>query len=387
MRKMFCAFGFATVVAAGVVTPVAVSTAGFFDGKDWADDFAALPAPPYAGGEDPAFREVVLMWLEGDDENALPALASIANGGNVGAQLLLGTIEARGIAQTPWVRSLDRDAYNAIFRQPDSRFGTPWLRYAGDNGEPLAPLLNNATPNEDGRFSEEPALELMALGEPRAAKMWISIMFNQGDWAEVTRLVEPARAAGQMPLVWAAATHAPDADNAEELLLEGLRALADDTMDGYLFLRWANFEHPQIEPLFELKGDFARAVTTGPGVMGADAPMSAEAIAFLDNWLATDDVAALPRAWCEEACPDTQAACARNLYGLAFGRASLPYMVDTPMETIIPQEIWVQTPRAQIVVSARAAGLAIGQDRENPEAALRAMTLEACVVDRVLQAL
>lgn len=378
-----------SIAAIGLILACCSSQSALADEQDRANQSmraweSALPIAPLAGAADPAFRDAVILWLNGDDSNALPALANLANADNLAAQIFLGVIDRRLHAETAWLNALGREQRNVIFRRPDSRFGTPWLSVAAGSGSRLAALLRGPEPEPDGRFTADPALELAELGEPWATASFLGVLLNQGQWAEVVRMADIVPAYDEQAMVWAAATHLSDPDSAD-LRMDGLQAIGADRMAGYMFLLLANPVDPAVAGVAEGVREFARAVVHGRDLSRDDAPYSDAASTFLDDWLAAADAAALLRTWCSTACPGEEAACAQDLYALLFGVHTLPYVTASPLETVVPQDVWLDTPRAMRVLDWNALGFA--RAHADPAATLAQLPLQACVKDRLARAL
>lgn len=349
-----------------------------------ADDAIVVPPSALPGADDPAFREALTAWLAGDDGGSLPALVVLANADNLAVQLLLGTIDDRSMGLTPWLQSLSREEYSAVFRRMDGRFGTGWLKVAAEAGSELAELLR--FPDVGAGFSADHALALAARGEPRATARHLSVLLNQGHWAEAARLEPVAAGYGMQAMAWAAATRVYGDDPAIAMQhAAGQAALAAGTMDGYVLVRLADREAPWLAAVPEETHAFAREVTVGRSLADDAGPLSAEAAAFLDDWLATAAEAELPRRWCAAACPGAEAACRGDLYALIGGLWALPFMESSPLETLIPQEVWVTTPRALMVMEFHALGMA--RASTEPLETLDELPVEACVKDGLAQAL
>ena len=118
------------------------------------------------GQDDPRFQSALALWLDDDEETALPELAALAAGGNRAAQVLLAQIDVTLWIQGPWLVGLPRKERNALLRAPGGLSGRSWMQAAADD-TPLAQLwLVQPTP----AATAETALAFAAMGEHRAAR-------------------------------------------------------------------------------------------------------------------------------------------------------------------------------------------------------------------------
>ncbi len=337
------------------------------------------------------FLDAVFRWLEGDDTLSLPTLADLANADNRAAQIFLGAIHERGMATSPWVAALSADQRDRIFRRMDTAYGTPWLQVAASAGDRMAFLLGAWLPDDRGFLQFEHGLELAALGESELAVDYLISLLSVSRWHDVLKLEAVARDARSTPYLWAAAVELP-AGEAEALKAEALQAIADGTMDGYWLIHISSWTVPPpihvAPPLASLPDEvlaMARHVVDGPGFSADSDPMPADAVAFLDAWLAETPDAVLVRSWCDAACwnADTTA-CAREVYGLVGGRDGLARWTPGPLQTIVPRYIWLATPRALMTLDSAAVDH-LGRDQADRNA-LQRLPLQQCVKDRLSQA-
>jgi len=91
------------------------------------------------GSADAAFRDALDLWLDDDEETALPAFAALAGQGNQAARLLLGLIDKKPPMQGPWLALQSRKARIGLLRAPGGLSGVSWLRRIDD--VPLASRL------------------------------------------------------------------------------------------------------------------------------------------------------------------------------------------------------------------------------------------------------
>ncbi|MCB9960204.1 MAG: hypothetical protein H6843_16535 [Rhodospirillaceae bacterium] len=309
--------------------------------------------PPLAtgleGADSPVFQTALDRWLQGDDERSLPVLAQLANDENLAAQILLGAIYDRALIRTPWLAALSRSEERALFRFDDGRFGVPWLRYAAARAE-VAELLGPPVPDESGRFNADAALRAAALGEPRSTVYLLGILMSQGTWPEAMRLADVAQTYDLQAMAWAAASHLATAD-ALALRQRGLAEFQARTLQGWIFASLADrIDDREMETILGPHDAMRVYVTRGrPPFPTADPPPAGGA-AVLDALLASAPEADLLRRYCGRVCGGEAALCTRQIYGMLAGYPTLPYVVSSPVETLVPQDIYVTSRRAELVL-------------------------------------
>lgn len=277
------------------------------------------------GADHPQFQEARDAWLAGD-ENALPALARLSDGGNMAATLLLARlIEIRENLLLP-TRGLPTSIslYDRIKDQV-----------------PLAALFQRL---RQGAVEPEEVIPMAAaffdLGEPATA---YRIIVNRGTHGFYGRFV----------------------DFPQEVLVRGadpsidlaLRAVMLSAMGG-------QFEGGMAERLFKdycaeqkRTGAFApfgahcaaagtdRERVVALTLYTASHPPDAETAAMIAAWLIERSPA--HRRICDAACPDAINRCAYQIYALntaAYGQVSL----RTPLEMLIPQADYTGSVRAAL---------------------------------------
>ena len=262
------------------------------------------------GQEDARFQSALALWLEDDEETALPEFAALAAGGNRAAQVLLTLIDTDLSFQGPWLAGLSRQQRNALLRAPGGLSGRSWMQAAAED-TPFAELwLVQAT----HAATPDTALAFATIGEQRAARktLWALSRGNYRGYAAVAD--DPNFPPDMRYLIWREWSDDPDTRGRAEAEVAAL---------------------PPGDP--QATHFDQRAIDLG---------------AF-DDWLATAQLAALLREPCEALCPDRMRSCTRAAYELVSapgvfitGRLGL-LLLGSPSELLIAPELWNASPRGR----------------------------------------
>jgi hypothetical protein len=120
-----------------------------------------------SGQTSPDFQSALQGWLENDDETSVPALAALAQDGNVAAQVLLGLIDTTFNLQGDWLPTLPREARITVMRRPGGLSGTNWLSVASQ----ADPVATTWVKLWDGDATVSVVIDFARLGEARAARV------------------------------------------------------------------------------------------------------------------------------------------------------------------------------------------------------------------------
>lgn len=289
-----------------------------------------LAGAPAATADQP-LQEAVDLWLQGDDQESLPKLAELAAEGNPEARLLLARIETNDLGPSPYRQSLDRAQSRALFRYADvSTFGRSWLFVEAQTGNALAQALLKAK-------EAEPDLALIdqlnRLGEHQATDRPTRIVALYGDQDQRDAL-------------------AADEAVMEELLpyLSYLSGTPEQRGDGLAALR-----HIQPEPVDASTPEaLGMAGMLALGLGYGDAASENAWRPAVENWLMSDSSTKPIADLCSEHCSAQVGACAFAFMAVSGGYyETIRY--DSPLETVIPQDQFLDSPRARLMVLRRAA--------------------------------
>lgn len=315
-------------------------------------------SPPFAHADTPVERAVAL-WLDGDDAQALPLLAELAAGGDVQARLLLARIETSDLGPSPFRQALEPAQSRELFRQKDwSAFGRSWLKTEAEDGNLLAQSLLAAK-----RPKPDPDLiaRLNALGEHQATDYPTRIVALYGD-ADMRAglLANPDLMQDLKPyLTYLSVDPEPRGDG-----LAALRHIQPDPVDA------------SSDQAMAMAGVLALGL--GYGDLSPENPWRPA----VENWLMTSPATRPIAQLCNAQCGDKAPACAFAFLALSGGYFEV-IRVDSPLETVIPQDQFLDSPRARLMVLRRAA-LARTETNEDwlansPSAA----HLSACAIDLI----
>ena len=299
---------------------------------------AALPrgavAQTYLNGMDsPALEQAVQDWLDDDDQRSLPALARLANEGNIAAGMLVARIERTTKHFSPWVHALTRKRRLALFRRPSRHLFSPgWIGWYAYKGVDLAVTLEDAGLS---RTSAWLVHELVDAGEVQASDTLIRRIMFYGNSAQRAQV-----AGANLPLPelapYVTAMDQPGKDsrlgmNALQFLVgeDALKGLKADEV-----LRAADFVN---------NGLPFQTLPAGHPLHDALADKIADTKALLPI---TNQ--------CNQACPNDFAQCAVTMMGLHGGYYE-SIRIDSPLESVISQERFLDSERASGIALRRAA--------------------------------
>jgi len=318
---------------------------------------AIVPGHAFA---DRHLDKAVSLWLAGDDEASVPMMAELAAEGHADARLLLGRIETSDLGPSPFRLSLAPEQSRALFRQADlSNFGTPWLSVEAKAGNELAQaLLRSKLPTPDPDL----IAELMEMGEYQATDYPTRILALYGDQEARDAVLRAGVLTDLKPyLAYLSGQPEPRGDG-----LAALRHIQPDTVS------------PDAPGALGMGGLLALGL--GYGDISPDNPWRPAVEDWLMSAPSTRPIADLCRAECANEAP----ACAVAFMALTGGYYEV-IRIDSPLETVIPQERFLSSPRAQLMMLRRAALARTETNQHNLTDVPQAAELSQCAVDLVRQ--
>lgn len=282
------------------------------------------------GAADTALQRAVDLWLEGDDARALPMLSELAASGNSEARLLLARIETGDLGPSPYRQALSREQSRELFRQMDwAPFGRSWLAVEAAEGNELAQaLLQSKRPVPNLTLVEN----LIEMGEPEASDYPTRIIALYGDDGMRQSLLDNDRAMQDLrPYL-------------SYLLLE-----PEPRGDGIAALRHIQPDPVDVQSVPTLGMAGLLALGLGYGDVSPDNPWRPA----VEDWLMTSKATRPIAGLCNAECPQETRACAFAFLALSGGYfEAIRY--DSPLETVIPQDRFLDSPRARLMVLRRA---------------------------------
>ncbi|WP_319545577.1 hypothetical protein [Ruegeria conchae] len=308
---------------------------------------------------DSSLGEAVELWLQGDDEQALPMLAELAAEGDVEARLLLGRIEASDLGPSPYRQSLGPKQSRKLFRQKDwSAFGQSWLMVEARAGNELAQTLLQAKhPNPDLDL----IAKLNALGEHQATDYPTRIvaLYGNASMRETLQANDQVMQALKPYLAYLSQTPEPRGDG-----LAALRHIQPDPVDA------------SSDQALGMAGLLALGL--GYGDISPDNPWRQS----VENWLMSSEATHPIAQLCNQQCADDAPACAFAFLALTGGYFEV-IRIDSPLETVIPQNEFLDSPRARLMVLRRAALARTETNLEWLSETEPAANLSACAIKLV----
>ena len=273
----------------------------------------ATRAAELRGQDDPRFQSALALWLDDDDETALPEFAALAAEGNRAAQVMLAQIDVTPRFQGPWLVGLPRKERNALLRAPGGLSGRSWMQAAAED-TPLARLwLIQHLPDT----TAETAFAFAAMGESAAARQTLFALSRRDYHGFAAGADDPNYPPDMRYLIWREWTEDP---------ATRARAEAEIAASHQGDPQLTHFDSRPIDP-----GAF-------------------------EDWLANAPLVASRRAFCEAACPDFVRSCTRATYQLSVGTAVFVsghdglLLAGSPSELLIAPEIWDASPRGRAAI-------------------------------------
>ncbi len=275
------------------------------------------------------------QWLQGEDEQSLNTLAELARNGVSDARLLLGRIETMDFGPSPYRMSLSKMETRALFRDISGHglFGRTWISVEAALDNELARIFLRAV-------QPVPRLGLIErlnrLGEHQAADHPTRILALYG----TTEMIAELYAADFLM---------------SDLIpyLDYLSGPPEPRADGLSALRYITSGSDQdVSPEDPETLGMAGLLSLGFGYGDHSADNRWRPV--VEEWLlstpSTQPIADL----CNAECGDDAGGCAAAFLALSGGYYEV-IRIDSPLEKLIPQEVFLASPRARLMVLRRAA--------------------------------
>jgi|GEM_PF-2275185 len=288
----------------------------------------ADPTHSLSGGEDADLRDAIHLWLDNDDENSLTKMASLARNGNVAARLLLSRIERTERAPSAYRESMTTEEHMGVFRNPNKRgiFSLSWMLSESESGNELAQLfLSSYKPI----VNLETIRGLQSNGEIQATDHPVRIAALYGADSEKKIILNQLGTPQMRPFVKSLQPPAKQ-------LAGGLAALE--------YITQFSTETPIADEKVELfQQATARFLSLGIpyGDISVDNPWRPS----ISKWLELAQETQPIRNACKMACGDDTEQCGLTLLGLTGGFYEF-IRLDSPLENLISQETFLNSPRA-----------------------------------------
>lgn len=297
------------------------------------------PPQPVPGAEAPAFVSARTAWLAGDEEAALPVLASLAQGGNQAARMLLALIDKSPEMQGPWLSARSRAERSALLRAPGGMSGTSWMRPAAAEGVGLAALWVELWSVD---AAPDIALRFARAGEPRAAREALIVLAKRERGGFGRMAEDPDYPPALRFLAWV--EWSATAEGAARAAAEAAAMHPGDPQRAQVGL--------EVEP------------------------------AALEAWIAARPEAAPLAALCRAACPETVGACTRAGLAALGGLPALT-VLGSPARALIDPEEYDASPAGQSALMRRIQ-LTTGP-RGRASLLARTRAIDACLGERLAQ--
>ncbi|MEQ8783036.1 MAG: hypothetical protein RIE06_25475 [Roseibium album] len=285
------------------------------------------------------------LWLQDNDQQAIPLLADLAANGNEDAALLLGQLEKRSIVFSPYLASMPKSDRTTLLKAPGGGSGVSWLNVL-ENSNEAAALRKSHYPY----YVSEGISDLLDLGElgPATERYWNNRIVGLWEFAAERYFV------GDLPdsirhHAWLAMFYRPESQSDAQnglLAADFFEALAKQDLQALIALRGLYGRLPPegrafVQNVFEV-ADIIRIFAHEPQFWQEVDKAAATSFAYqsLLNSPQLEKITSV----CEDYCPTSKKQCFRAIYyGVGgfegFGR------LQTPVERLIPTKTYFASER------------------------------------------
>ena len=301
-----------------------------------------VPASLQSADATEGLEEAISAWLDDRDDAAVPALAVLAASGNTDAQLLLGQIEQRSGALSPYLAAFGEDERQNLLKAPD---GVSWLDILAAD-DPMAQAIRAVkTPGQrvDGFES------LLDLGETGPAIALMDLLYKDdvGTGETVDLSLHPNFPREMQHFAWlsiqfpidipAAQVHRLDTDFHERLAENDLAALE-------LLSVLQLFLVGQSRAEYLSKIELAKVLTGYVREGDLTEVLATPAATVVDQLLVQAPSMQTVAGLCEVTCPKSISACLRTLYFGLDGFWGIS-AIQTPVERLVPSARYLDSKR------------------------------------------
>ena len=280
------------------------------------------------GLQEPVLLAAVQIWLQDNDRDSLPTIATLAADGNIAARLLLSRIEATDQGPSDFVNGLSRKERAELFRSSSGKgmFRPTWLKSEKEAGNQVASVLLESS---NTIVSIDAIRKLYEMGETEATYDLIREAAGNGSQEQKQELASFLPEDSElMPYLRAL-------QNPKTAISTGHTAL-QLSIDG------GNLRGPEADT-----GTAAYFVEHGYqiGVQTSDFKQTNYYYDGLASWIVAAPVTAPIATLCRRVCGEETRHCAITTFGLVGGYYKA-IKFDSPMQSLIEQSRFVTSNRA-----------------------------------------
>jgi hypothetical protein len=276
--------------------------------------------PPIAGEDDARFLEARQLWLEGNDLEALSALAQLAREDITAAQILLSRIARTPHTHEHFTENLTRTERIALFREEVGLSGRDWMERAAETSLLAQAFWQYVDPDVyEGRSLE--MLDILSMhGEVRAAIQFAqSLAFETHDTSVIPILYDHLESLGYAAF--------PALDFA-------IRSQIRSGAEAIPLPRSDMTQHEALAFVGHLAAPQGHLATTGvlQFMNGQDYSVPSSS---LNAWIAELPELAPLRTFCEETCPLAISECEISSTRALTLSAAFPHPMASPSQALI----------------------------------------------------
>ena len=316
-----------------------------------------------SGADDPDFLLAVQIWLNDNDAESLPVLSALSSKGNIAARLLLSRIEITDRASGNFIKQLSRSERLDLYRSNlgNGVFRSSWIKVEADRGNPIAEALLDGS---SLGINIAAIKQLYEIGEFEATEHLVRKVAVDGSESERQELAQLLISNSELTPY-----------------LRGFRFAAAGTTTGRAALQYIIGMNEGIDPV-SVDLDYGPDTEMAINYVNFGYQAGAQTIGnwkskrYFDaiaKWTMTAPQAMAVANLCRRDCSAQQiSACAVTGFGLVGGYYEI-IRFDSPLETIIPQNRYLNSKRAigmalRRMASARTeAGVKVFSDTELDE--------------------